>query len=84
MPAALGLGEIEQQAIDSLGLKRIDASELTIERVACGNGFQFLREGRRAVGRRHRVKIRGSGRSSGGAHLAQRAPSVGQLLLVRR
>jgi DNA topoisomerase I len=57
MPAALGLGEIEQQAIDSLGLKRIDASELTIERVACGNGFQFLREGRRAVGRRDLKRI---------------------------
>src|SRR5687768_1637803 len=56
MPA-LGLVEIEQQAIESLGLKRIDASELTIERVACGNGFQFLRDGKRAVGRRDVKRI---------------------------
>jgi DNA topoisomerase I len=57
MPAALGLVEIEQQAIESLGLKRIDASELTIERVACGNGFKFLRDGKRAVGRRDVKRI---------------------------
>ena len=57
MPAALGFVEIEQQAIESLGLKRIDASELTIERVACGNGFQFLRDGKRAVGRRDVKRI---------------------------
>ncbi len=57
MPAALGLGEIEQQAIDNLGLKRIDTSELTIERIACEGGFQFLRESKRAVGRRDLKRI---------------------------
>jgi DNA topoisomerase I len=53
----VGLGEIEQQAIESLGLKRIDTSELTIERVTCGNGFQFLRDGKRQVGRRDLKRI---------------------------
>src|SRR5262245_18439693 len=43
MPAALGIGEVEQQAIENLGLKRIDTSELTIERTTSANGFQFLR-----------------------------------------
>jgi DNA topoisomerase I len=47
MPAALGIGEVEQQAIQSLGLKRIDTSELTIERATSANGFQFLRDGKR-------------------------------------
>jgi DNA topoisomerase I len=47
MPAALGIGEVEQQAIENLGLKRIDTSELTIERIASANGFQFLRDGKR-------------------------------------
>jgi DNA topoisomerase I len=57
MPADSGLGEVEQQAIDSLGLKRIDTSELTIERVTWGNGFQFLRDGKRQVGRRDLKRI---------------------------
>jgi DNA topoisomerase-1 len=47
MPAVLGIGEVEQQAIESLGLKRIDTSELTIERATSANGFQFLRDGKR-------------------------------------
>lgn len=57
MPAALGVGEVEQQAIENLGLKRIDASELTIERVTSANGFQFLHDGKRQVSRRDLKRI---------------------------
>jgi DNA topoisomerase-1 len=57
MAAALELGEIEQKAIDDLGLRRIETSELTIERVAAKEGFQYVRDGKRAVSRRDLKRI---------------------------
>jgi DNA topoisomerase I len=57
MTAALELNEIEQKVIDDLGLRRIDTSELTIERVRASQGFRFVREGKRAVGRRDVKRI---------------------------
>jgi DNA topoisomerase-1 len=52
MPAAVALSDVEQKAIEDAGLHRIETSELTIERVAGPRGFDFLRNGKRPVGRR--------------------------------
>jgi DNA topoisomerase I len=57
MPAAIAIGDVEQKAIDELGLRRIDASELTIERISGNDRFAYLRGGRRPVGRRDRNRI---------------------------
>jgi DNA topoisomerase-1 len=57
MPAAIVIGEVEQKAIDELGLRRIDASELTIERISENETFAYFRDGKRPVGRRDRNRI---------------------------
>jgi DNA topoisomerase-1 len=57
MSAAIAVGEVERQAIDELGLRRIDTSELNIERIFAQPGFKFLRDGKRAVGRRDAKRI---------------------------
>jgi DNA topoisomerase-1 len=57
MPAAIAIGDVEQKAIDELGLRRIDASELTIVRIAENETFDYVRDGKRPVGRRDRNRI---------------------------
>jgi DNA topoisomerase I len=55
--AAIALGEVEQKAIDDLGLHRIDTSELTIDRISASERFTFVRDGIREVGRRDLKRI---------------------------
>ena len=55
--AAIALGEVEQKAIDDLGLHRIDTSELTIDRVSARERFTFVRDGIREVGHRDLKRI---------------------------
>ena len=57
MSAAIALGEVEQKAIDDLGLHRIDTSELTIDRISARERFIFVREGIRGVGHRDLKRI---------------------------
>jgi DNA topoisomerase-1 len=54
--AATTIDQVEQKTIDELGLRRIDTSELVIERIAANGSFDFLVEGKR-VGRRDRKRI---------------------------
>lgn len=57
MSAAIALGEVEQKAIDDLGLRRIDTRELSIDRISGKEHFTFLRDGTRPVGRRDLKRI---------------------------
>jgi DNA topoisomerase I len=57
MPAAIAIGEVEQKVIDELGLRRVEASELTIERIGENAKFAYFRDGKRPVGRRDRNRI---------------------------
>ena len=57
MAAAIAIGDVEQKIIDELGLRRIDASELTIERMGENDKFAYFRDGKRPVGRRDHNRI---------------------------
>jgi DNA topoisomerase-1 len=49
--------DVEQSAMDALGLKRIQTRDLTIERVSAGGGFSFLKDGKKTVGKRDAKRI---------------------------
>ena len=57
MTAATTVGQVEQKAMDDLGLRRIETSELTIERISANGRFDFLLEGKQRIGRRDRKRI---------------------------
>jgi DNA topoisomerase-1 len=57
MPAEVRIGDVEQKAIDDLGLRRIDTGELNIDRISRANAVIFLRDGKRPVGRRDLKRI---------------------------
>jgi DNA topoisomerase-1 len=57
MPTSMAVGEVERKAIEDLGLRRIDTSELKVERVVENGRFSFLKGGRPLAGRRDLKRI---------------------------